>query len=97
MASMTERTSAADWIELMHQSQRFIRRRISADLLEQTRRDLIDRGVTNEEQLATLASPEFGKALEALFPGLLVDFLLEHPEVLRPNFSVANEQTNLGI
>lgn len=66
---MTEGALSVSWIELMHEAQQFIRKKVSGNVLEQTRKDLIDRGITTESQLSSLVSPELGGHLKFFFQG----------------------------
>jgi len=72
------------WLDVMYAVQRFVRERLDKGALDELPQRLKEHEVAVSGELWQLAKPEMKRAIELLVPGLMVDFLIQNPQLLAP-------------
>lgn len=72
------------WLDVMYAVQAFVRARLDAGALDELPKYLTEHQIAKTGDLYRLARPEIRRALELLLPGLMVDFLMQNPQLLTP-------------
>ncbi len=80
---MTKPRDNSVWITLMYEVQKFMRDRLEKpEFMADLRRHMSSQELLENNHLLDFAKPEITRATELLVPGLLLDFLAQHEEIL---------------
>jgi len=72
------------WLDVMYAVQRFVREQLDKGALDELPQRLKEHEIAVSTELCQLAQPEMKRAIELLVPGLMVDFLIQNPQLLAP-------------
>ena len=70
------------WLDVMYAVQRFVRERLDKGALDELPKYLTEHQLARSGDLYKLAQPEIRRAVELLVPGLMVDFLMQNPQLV---------------